>query len=154
MPIQMSAKWFFAALGSLLLAGCASTQATRAGAAPEAGTESIPRLTALYNKANDVHVNRFRKPYRDERVRVLHDMSTECERLLAETKTWDSSARLTAAGPAKRDEIRSNVASFRSSLEELRSAADKADLHGVDAAYSDALTAYARIQRGLATSAP
>lgn len=150
MSIRMLAKWCIACVGGIVLTGCASAPA----AGPRRQEDQIPRLTALYDKANEVHVNRFRKPYRDERGRVLRDMSAECDRLLAETKSWDSSARLTAAGPEKRNEIRANVTAFRSSLEGLRAAADKADLDSVDAAYSSTLAAYSRIQKELDTTAP
>ena len=154
MSVHMPAKWLIACVGGVLLVGCASTQTPRAGAAPETTAGQIPRLTTLYAKANEVHVNRFRKPYRDERVRVLGEMASECDRLLAETKSWDNSATLTAASPAERNAVRTDIETFRSSLEGLRTAAKKADMPSVDSAYTDALAAYARIQKGLGVTAP
>ncbi|MGB9624482.1 MAG: hypothetical protein ACPMAQ_06420 [Phycisphaerae bacterium] len=146
--------WCGAWLAGALLAGCAPGGMSTAGTNPRTAEEAIPRLTALHDKANAVHVNRFRKPYRDEQALALRQMAAECDRLLAETKSWDSSAALTASGPAESNAVRSDVRAFRSSLTDLRAAAGHGDLHSTNTAYSDALAAYSRLRSGLSDSHP
>lgn len=144
--------WCATWLAGALLAGCAPGGTSTAGTNPRTAEEPIPRLTALHDKANAVHVNRFRKPYRDEQALALRQMAAECDRLLAETKSWDSSATLTASGPAQPNAIRADVRAFRSSLTDLRAAAGHGNLYSANTAYSDAVAAYSRLRSDLSDS--
>jgi len=146
--------WCAALVASGMLAGCAPGRMPTAGTNPQTAQEPIPRLTAFHDKANAVRVNRFRKPWRDEQALALREMVAECDRLLAETKSWDSRATLTASGPAQSDAIRGDVRALRSSLADLRAAADHGDLNSANTAYANAVAAYSRIQSGLGETRP
>lgn len=124
------------------LAGCAS--------APKAATHDesrgMPRITALYNQASDIHVHRYRKPIRDEHARLARELAQECERMLTDMQTWERSATLTSTSAENRNAIRTDMTAMRDSLEELREAARNADQGCMQSAHSKALAAYERIQ--------
>lgn len=139
-----------AVFAAAMMLGCASPPR----AASESATAEIPRVTALYEKATQVHVHRFRKPLRDAQARAMRNLADECDKLLADTDSWDRSAQLTAAGEAERNAARADIHALRSSLEGMRSAAEKRDVRSLDTAYAGAAAAYARIREKLDTPRP
>lgn len=133
------------------MAGCAAPQPA---ADVETGVARIPRVSDLYAKATRVHVHRFRKPYVDERARVFQLLAKECDKLLAETQTWEHSARLTAAGTSEQSEVQDDIRALRSSLEGLRDAASTQDIDRARISHLQALYAYSKVRRQLDATGP
>lgn len=128
-----------ALLGSLFLTtGCAQQTTTPAVTA----ADELPGVAAYYRAATDHHVRPFRKTYRDQRVVALRNLASATDRLLAESATWDSDARLISLAEPERDARRTAVEDFRTSLRELHAAAGKNDLAAVRANYARASKAY------------
>ncbi len=149
MRLQSPIAWLLACAAGAVLAGCASPQPRG-----EAAGDQIPRVSALYAKATEVHVHRFRKPHMDRQARMLQSLAEECDRMIAETQTWESSARLTAAGDAERNAVRGDIQALRSSLAGLRDAAQSRDLGAAGSAHSGALAAYGRIRNRVDVTQP
>lgn len=128
-----------ALVGSLLLtAGCAQQTTTPAVAA----ADELPGVAAYYRAATDHHVRPYRKTYRDQREVALRNLASATDRLLAESATWDSDARLISLAEPERDARRTAVEDFRTSLRELQSAANKNDLAALKTNYARASKAY------------
>ena len=113
------------AIGCLVLVSCAADQSSQQVSKAPSG---IHETTSLYETATDHHRRSVRKPIRDQRERMLNLLAVKTDKLLTETDTWDSDARLTAVSEADRDEVRNTVQSFRGSLQVLKSAAEKSNM--------------------------
>ncbi len=137
-------KLLVAGLAGALLAGCQAPPSDSSQARMDA--DGIPQVTALYKEITHQPVHRYRKPVRDRRARMLRLLQTECDRLLADVQTWDSSAELTAASPADQNVMRSQIASLQSSLETMRSAVASSNISAIRSSHSQAVAAYTGIQ--------
>jgi hypothetical protein len=140
-------RWLLGGAAGLALVGCA---AQRPVARPSPGDfTQIPRISALYAKATQVHVHRFRKPYVDEQARMLRSLAAECDKVLAETQSWEGSARLTAAGSTEKAAIQGDIEALRTSLVGLRDAASAQDVDLARLSHLQALYAYNRVREQL-----
>ncbi len=128
-----------ASLAALALAaGCQTS-------GPSVGTNAMPQITRLYQKASAPKVHRFRKPVRDEHARICRLLASECARLIADVGTWESSGELTATDTAGQDALRTDIRTLRSSLEQLRHAATVGNANAMRSAHSSATSSYTRI---------
>ncbi len=139
MNLSKPLLWGAALLVAMMSAtGCQSTRSS-------ANVDGIPRITKLCRKVSAPQVHRFRKPVRDERARVSRLLSRECDRLIADAATWESSAELTAIGADAQDSVCADIQELVASLEELRDAANTGQTRSMRAAHDAATAAYARI---------
>jgi hypothetical protein len=133
--------------GSLILASCAANQANHQASQAPTG---IHEISALYDKAMQHHPREVRKPLQEQQARYLRLLAEKTETFIAETKGWDSDARLTAINPADRDNARNKVRAFRDSLEALKGAAEKTDTATVESKYKAVMSSYRDLNRTVA----
>lgn len=144
MKLRIDRIGFAVLLASVLTVGCASPGRV-VDAGPSIGVgDGIPRITALYKRATEHHVHRFRKPLRDERARLLRELATECDRLLADMGSRDWDAGLIASRSGEQESDLADAGPLRASLVNLRAAAAKGNLRELERAHSSAAAAYAR----------
>ena len=135
-------RWLAALAAGVFITGCASTGPVADDT--KAGIQQIPRISKLCAKATArPATHRFRKPLRDERARLLRQLSAECDRMIANLHTQDVSAEaLTGTTPGQQQALDSNARSLQSSLAELATAARRGDNRAMETAHSAALAAY------------
>ncbi len=135
-----------ASLGGLALVatltGCAVAPKTAPSPAPTA--RDLGRIGAYYDTVTAPHRRAVRKPIRDQRDRALRQLSDEAARELARVEVWGSDVRVATMSEDQRPAARQSVAALMSSLQGLKTAADRANLPSVRTHYRAALAAYAR----------
>ena len=111
---------------------------------PKTGAGPMPRITKLVERATaDPGVHRFRKPLRDERDRILRQLSTECERMAADLRTAAVSAEaLTGSVPEGPTAARPNTGALETALRQLADAAHRGETAAIRSAHQVALAAY------------
>jgi hypothetical protein len=72
-------------------------------------------------------------------------LSNKADEMAAETTAWDSPARLTSLSDAGRASVRSDVGSFRNSLQCLKTAADDRNIGRLRQEYAATKASYARL---------
>lgn len=125
--------------GCLTLASCAATQPKPQAVAAPAG---IHEISDLYQKVTAQHRRQFRRTVQDHKAREMRLLAEKTENLLAATSDWDSDAHLTAANATDKNTARGKVQSFRSALQGLKEAADRADMNAVASSYAAVMASY------------
>lgn len=131
--------WVSASLAGIMLVGCQTPEES-------AGVQQIPQITKLCKKATaGPAVHRFRRPLRDKQDRILRQLSAECDRLIADVRTWEGSAQLTAVNAQQQGAVRVDIQSLQTALEGLRDAALAGNMHSLRSTHDQAASAYVRI---------
>lgn len=134
----------FVLLPSLgLLSGCAAEnqKPTMMTAAPA----ELPGITGYYAQATTHPRRAVRKPIRDQQAYALHELARSADTLLAQTRDWDSDARLVSLNDTERSDKRKAVESFRASLQGLKHAAEQSDIAALHAEYARATASYRQV---------
>ena len=124
------------ALGCLGLASCAGP-VTR----DEQGAASMHEITQWYEQATSSHLQADRWPARQQRERAFRELAGTSRRMLADTQTWSTSPRLTAADGASNDR-EAQVRQLRSALEGVHEAAVREDQVRLAREYNSLVNAY------------
>ncbi len=141
-------RTIFYLLPVVFCAGCASTTATRA---PQGGQAELPVLTALQERATRPQRLSFKKPIRDDRARAMRQLALRADEMLAESESWDDDVRLTSLSAPERDEARSAVEEFRTSLRDLRSAAGTGNRAAVRSRHAAVVASYQNLLQATET---
>jgi hypothetical protein len=128
---------------AMLLTGCAADNRTPAMTA--ATSAELPGISGYYSQATAHPRRAVRKPVRDQQAYALQELAKCAETLLAQTKEWDSEARLVSLNDTERSTRRAAVESFRGSLQGLKTAAEKSDIVALRAQYARATASYRQI---------
>jgi hypothetical protein len=133
----------------LLTSGCQPTKR-------RADIQQIPQITELVEKATaPPPVHRFRKPLREERARILHQLSAECDRMIADIRGLGvNTEALTGSVSEGQRAMTADPDSLEASLARLAQAAREGNNDAIRAAHTTALAAYARVRQPSTTAAP
>lgn len=142
-----SGKWLLMMAVPALLVGCQSAQRV---AGSESGVQAIPRLTSAYlavaHQRQDPHPS-TRLPIRRAHQRNLKILTQQCELLLKDVESWDTDARLISKNADEQSVIRTTVASFRDSLNQLKEAASMSDTVAVRKHYNAVTASYRQLAK-------
>jgi len=128
---------------SAFLAGCAADN-QQPTARPSAHTE-LPGVSYYYAQATAHPRRAVRKPVHDHQAYALRELAKSADALLAQSRQWDSDARLVSLNDTQRGTRSAAVESFRTSLEELKAAAEKSDIAALHTQYARAAESYREI---------
>jgi hypothetical protein len=128
---------------AVLLTGCAADN--RQPALTAATPVELPGTADYYAQATAHPRRAVRKPIRDEQAYARRELAKSADMLLAQSKTWDSEARLVALNDNERTARREAVDRFRAALAGLKAAAEKSDIPALQAEYAAATASYRQL---------
>jgi hypothetical protein len=128
---------------AVLLTGCAADN--RQSALTAATPVELPGTADYYAQATAHPRRAVRKPIRDEQAYARRELAKSADVLLAQSKTWDSEARLVSLNDSERSARREADDRFRAALEGLKAAAEKSDIPAMQAKYAAATASYRQL---------
>lgn len=126
-------------LGMLTLTGCATGQT---GDQISQAPTGIHELTALYERATAYHRRAAPRPIHVSQARAMRLLAAKADTFLAESKAWDSDARLVGIAASEKPAAKRSVGEFRTALTGVKDAAETSNRAALLTEYRNMMASY------------